>query len=244
MSKLFITFCYLLLFTAFNSIQAENLYLEQIKQVTVKASDKKQLERIKKFQSKERYTIKNLPSFHKQNEKKQDAETLCQMCHGKLSHGKNSSTRAFLNQHSQRIDCLTCHYQPENTSLKYTWLEITKGDETSKIITPKNQNNLLLISVNHPFAQQIKKSWDEGDLYQKERLHQKIHQPLSETKLACIDCHQKNGLLDLQALKFSPEEITKIETNRISQFLSKIKPEDKNSTDKNKQRILLRGLLQ
>jgi len=250
MSKFFYSSCCLIALFSLKPVLADNLYLQQVKQVSVKKSDTKLHERIKNFQDRKRYTINNLPSFHKQKEKKQEAETLCQMCHGRLPHGKNSSIRAFLNQHSQRIDCLTCHYQPKNMVLSYTWSKPVvdtvpeKSDKPSKKIIPTSQNNSLLILAKHPFAQQTKESWDEGDLYQKERLHQQIHQPLSEIKLACNDCHQKTGLLDLQAFKFSPEEITKIETNRISRFLSELKSKDKNNADENEQRILLRGLLQ
>jgi len=227
-------------FISLNPVLANNLYLEQAKQASVKESDTKIHERIKHFQNRKRYTIKNLPSFHKQKEKKEEAETLCQTCHGKLPHGKNSSIRAFLNLHSQRIDCLTCHFQPKDTSLKYRW----SNTKASKKIVPVIQGESLLISAKHPFSLQTKENWEQGDLYQKERLYQKIHQPLSETKLSCRDCHQNKGLLDLKALNFKPDEINKIEKNRISHFLSNLKPENEDSPEDNTQRILLRGLLQ
>ncbi len=240
MSRSFYSSCCLIAIFSLKTVLADNLFLEQIKQVSIKESDTKLHERIKKFQNRKTYTIKNLPSFHKQNEKKQEAETLCQNCHGRLPHRKNSSIRAFLNQHNQRIDCLTCHYQPENISLKYGWSNTT----ASKKIVPLAQGNPLPISAKHPFSLQVKESWEQGDLYQKDRVYQKIHQPLSETKLKCSDCHQNKGLLDLEALNFKPEEINKIEKNRISHFLSDLKPTDDNKPEDKIQQILLRSLLQ
>jgi len=250
MSKVLFVGYILFALMVFKPVFSDNLYLQQIKQANIKKSDERLHQRIKKFQQKKRYIIKNLPSFHKQNEKKQQAETLCQMCHGRLPHSKNSNIRAFLNQHSQRIACLTCHYQPKNVTLKYIWSKPVTEQKTlnrkkpSKKIIPVIQGKSLIVSANQRFSQQIKKSWDEGDLYQKERLHQQIHQPLSKTKLNCNDCHQNKGFLDLQALAYTPEEINKIENNRISRFLSDLKPVDENNSGKNKQRILLRGLLQ
>ena len=221
---------------------ADNFYLEQIKQAKVKTPNSKLHDRIKKFPGKKRYKIKNLPSFHKQKEKKQAAETLCQICHGRLPHTQNSNVRAFLNLHSQRIDCLTCHYQSdqsEKKALNFIW----DKTETSKKIVPMRGNQSLLISATHPFALQTKKRWDSADIYQKARLYQQIHQPLSKKKVACSDCHQHNGLLDLAALKFKPEEIHKIETNRISHFVSGLKTEANTGSDK-QPGLLLRGLLQ
>lgn len=234
---------------------AESLYLEQIKaQKLFKPSDDKLLNRIKQFQARKQYVIENLPAFHQQGKRHDKPINLCQTCHGLLPHQKNEISRAFLNQHSQRIDCLTCHYQNRAVPLVYAWLEQGSRDQQdTKInnkkdvpkISPFYQKQALSLAADHPFSKQIVQQWDKADLHQKLRLQQRIHQPLkiSDKKIQCADCHHKKGLLDLQQLKFNKLQIENIENNLISRFVHQLISKKQGLTQE-KPIILLRGLLQ
>jgi len=217
-----------------------NPYAKQFDSPRTIAADQALRERISKFEGRKRYTIKNLPAFHKQTRVDDKAKNLCQNCHGRLPHANNEATRAFLNQHSQRIDCLTCHYRPKDEQLDYQWF--VQAD--FKTIAPFYAGDALVIAAEDKFSEKIKTQWDNADIYQKERLHQKLHQPLNfgKEKIECSECHQKDGLLDLQKLGFEAEKIETIENNLISRFLQGLKTENKKQQDN--PRILLRGLLQ
>jgi hypothetical protein len=235
--RLITILCLIVLYPQFT--WADNPYLQQIKQKILQGEpDKKRHQRIQQFVQKKIYTIKHLPAFHQQQKRNNKAINLCQNCHSSLPHSKNTATRTFLNQHSLRIDCLTCHYQSNSIKLDYQWLK----QNDLQYIAPYYQHQSLVILAQDEFAQQIKRQWKNANIDQKARIHLRLHQPLNinQTKIQCGDCHQSNGFLDLQALGFSTTEIQTIETNLVSRFVEKLQ----SANHKKKASILLRGLLQ
>ncbi|RDH86532.1 MAG: hypothetical protein DIZ77_04270 [endosymbiont of Seepiophila jonesi] len=240
-SSYLIRFLLLSLFLWAGVSQAESLYLQQTK--TVEITEKMLAETLEKLQQSKNQELREplaVAPFHKREPVKPAVEeAFCSDCHGPLPHSKDERQRSFLNMHSRKVACTTCHYRPEGITLDYAWYPTGDNpdmDESGRI-TPFHQGELVAVPTVAPFAIELQRQWHLAALAVKARLHRRIHGPLEKEGPGCTDCHHQDQLfLDLDALGLKPEEIRSIRTNRIARFLGQKSPEG--------QQLQLRDLLQ
>ena len=229
------------------NLYAQPLYIRQLNATHPSVEDREEaLKQVKEH--KDDIAIrddldKKLPTFHKRlDEKVTEGETFCQSCHLPLPHTKKLRSRAFLNMHSRFIACATCHFRPEGIGFDFRWLDYQTWQETNPekpFRTGTEIDNAQPIDGNlkiapfyggqpavpdkkSPFAQDIRRQWQQGDLEQKARLKARLHAPLEKEGPDCTECHTSNQpLLDLTALGASARQKDLIEYHRIPSFFSR-----------------------
>lgn len=204
--------------------------------------------------------------FRKQehSDQKRESGVLCMQCHLGLPHQENEKLRAFLNMHTQFVDCLSCHYKNNDKAIQYAWFDENlhlipskrNGQETSSDIGegkteesqsvipeskakihPVYRENIVTLSLEDGFSKQLKQQWELSNEEEKARLKLRIHTPIKEKGSKCTSCHQdQQSQLDLEALGASAKQIFAIENNIIAKFLDKSNKDDK--------RVRLQGLLE
>ncbi len=173
--------------------------------------------------------------------------TTCFICHSTLPHGKTKKIRAMLNMHTNFFACETCHLEAKKgETVVYKWYspaaENPQGpffgtsydpetgdlkdvaDHFSKI-TPFYQAgeklNTTLNMQNAPLARDYVKVRDRLTPEQREGVKKKFHVDIRPKGPACQTCHASKGILDFQALGFSPKRITDLENLSIKGMITK-----------------------
>jgi len=169
-------------------------------------------------------------------------QSQCLMCHSLLPHSKNEKIRVMLNMHSDFFSCETCHYKKEREIIQYTWYnmgidnEITRGPkfgtrynpETGMLkgadnhiskITPllasKEKKEIFFMSQDHQLAKDYMKIKDRLTPGQRDQAKKKFHGDIDGKGWDCRECHRKNGVINFNALGFSPRRIVEIENLEI-----------------------------
>jgi len=229
------------LFFSVFTVQAEPLYLEQIK--SSEADEKALHEAHKQIKDHSEIILKEdlfVSPFHKQNESKAtDKDAFCSTCHQQRPHRSDERKRSFLNMHSRYISCETCHFKPKTFQLEYRWLDFNENSNEvpAKRITPFYDKEAVLILSDHELAEQARETWNKKSSIEKAKLKLRLHAPLSKEGPECLDCHNnKDQLLDLESLDYSKKEITKLQQHSIPRFFSRFTKEG--------QRLRMSDLLQ
>jgi len=232
------------------NLSAEPLYVRQVKSAHPSVEDvEKALKQVKEHR--DDVVIRDdldskLPTFHKRlAQKVTTGETFCQGCHLPVPHGKKPRTRAFLNMHSRYIACTTCHFRPEGRRFEFRWLDYqnwqeahpenpfrTGTDNAQPIngnlkIAPFYAGEPAIPAKNSPFAKEIRRQWQQGDLEQKARLKAYLHSPLKKEGPECTACHTSDqSMLNLTGLGANDRQKDLIEYHRIPSFFSRYKSDD------------------
>ena len=234
------------------NLSAEPLYVRQVKSAHPSVEDvEKALKQVKEHR--DDVVIRDdldskLPTFHKRlAQKVTTGETFCQGCHLPVPHGKKPRTRAFLNMHSRYIACTTCHFRPEGRRFEFRWLDYQNWQEAhpenpfrtgtgidnaqpingNLKIAPFYAGEPAIPAKNSPFAKDIRRQWQQGDLEQKARLKVRLHSPLKKEGPECTACHTSDQpMLNLTDLGASAQEKDLIEYHRIPSFFSRYKSDD------------------
>lgn len=226
---------------------------------------KKRIRDIKELGPRKKLSISPF-HFRKQenSDQKRESSVLCMQCHLDLPHQENEKLRAFLNMHTQFVDCLGCHYKNNNKAIHYAWFDsnlhlipskknvqaissdkVEGKTEESQSFIPENKakihpvyrENVVTLSLEDEFSKQLKQQWEFSNEEGKARLKLRIHTPIREKGSKCTNCHQdQQNQLDLEALGASAKQVFGIENNVIAKFLEKANKDDK--------RVRLQGLLE
>jgi len=233
--------CVIGMFFSVFVVQAEPLYLEQVKSSGV--DEKKLQEAHKQIKEHSEIVLKEdlfVSPFHKQGESKvTDKNSFCSTCHQQRPHRSDERRRSFLNMHSRYISCETCHFSPKDVQLEYRWLNFNENSNkiSAKRITPFYGEESVIIFSDHELATQAKETWKNKSSVEKAKLKLRLHAPLSKEGPECIDCHNsKDQLLDLKLLDFTKKETAKLQQHAIPRFFSRFKKEE--------QRLRMSDLLQ
>jgi RNase P subunit RPR2 len=220
---------------------AEPLYLSQMKSAQVDTTETdKIIKKLRKYRPIERAPPLKLSPFHNQmttqGELKRD---FCVSCHSAIPHRKNERLRSYLNMHINHLACASCHFRPDGMAFTYRWHpwgSHTKGG-ASLLITPLYQAQPVTPAADDPEVAKMLETWEESDVDEQARQHQRIHGPLQKEATSCNSCHTTEAsLLDFEQLDYDEEEINAIRNDRIARFLGDKAYEDKS--------IKLRDLLQ
>ncbi len=212
-------------------VQAESLYIEQVKAA---APDKKTLDKAyEQIEDHKEITIKEdvfVPPFHQQKASPQtDKKELCGNCHLASPHRSDERQRSFLNMHSRYISCLTCHFRPDNVSLDYRWLNFNQqgSEHKAKRIAPFYKDEAVSVFNDHKMAEQLARDWQHKSLLEKAKTKAALHAPLSEEGPECLQCHDhEKNMLDLPALGFTEKETEKLQQHSIPRFFDRFSKKD------------------
>ncbi|WP_457673107.1 hypothetical protein [Thiolapillus sp.] len=183
-----------------------------------------------------------VPPFHHRVEEQAAAATLCHNCHDIAPHGRNARTRAFLNMHSRKIACETCHWRPEGKTPGYSRARVPGVGPEEGMIAPVLDGEPVLTLADVPWARRLAQDWEQADKAEKARIKARLHQPLEEKGPECTACHDaRDSLLDWKALGYEGGRIRELQDNPTAHFLQRTAPE---SPDDPVVRIQLRDLLQ
>jgi hypothetical protein len=209
-----------------SSVHAEAIYLTQIKDA--QWSDLELQEAVEKIE--EHKPIKlagplNIAPFHNQTvPHTAQGREFCISCHTDLPHTKSERLRSYLNMHVNYLACTSCHYQPEGVVLDYRWHYFAGGnnfEDAHKIITPFQQRQTVMLTIDHPGIARLLESWEKNDVRRKAEDHLRFHLPLQSEGVDCQGCHTtKNPLLDYHQLGYDDKAIKTLRENRIARFLA------------------------
>ena len=162
---------------------------------------------------------------------------LCLKCHGTYPHKLIKKTRSILNLHNGFMACEVCHVvkDPGDDSLSFVWINLETGKISlksegkygkypAKIVPIKTVNGLLERldeKVGEKFSQEyleLKNKYKPGQLAEVKKIHE---HHLSKQAVPCLDCHKKNGYLDLASLGFSKIRINHLSSSEIPRMLGK-----------------------
>lgn len=232
-----------------------NPFLQDVLRSTVtEESRAKEIKQIKDLESNDKIKKLSITPFHYRAEVVDERQqSICLQCHQSLPHRENETLRAFQNMHTQFIDCLTCHYQPEDKKIKAQWfdknwqaLDLSQAgskkeslqDNLNKksSLIPQNgakihlvyKDNRISTLLNSEFSQELIRQWKRGDEAAKAELKARFHQPIENEGLVCNACHQhQQTRLDLLSLGASDVQVELIEKNTIARFMEKVDKEEK-----------------
>lgn len=186
--------------------------------------------KIKEYKKVNRVTSSFIPEFHKQKKHVySDKNEFCSLCHSNIPHKENILIRSFLNMHSRKINCATCHFYANNKKIDYTWVDFNDAKNKRKYlkISPSYKGEQIMIFSEHELAKKIKAEWDNRVVNEKAKLKLRIHSPLNKKPANCNNCHaNKDRLLPLKALGYSEQQALKIIQQPIAKMFSRL---DKNN---------------
>lgn len=209
---------------------AGNLYLDSIEKSVVTQKEfkktKKLLMELKELKLIEKF---HLNTYHKRmNRPEPLKKPFCLICHKNPPHSKNEKSRTFLNMHSRYVSCEVCHLKSEGKSLKYVMEKEGEKDNVKKMIIPYFNGEVTSLTIDHPYAKEVKEKWEKLPLDDKAHLKVKLHKPLKDKGPLCRDCHSKKSkIVDFKSLGYSAKRVRMFEQNKIADFLDKVKNKKK-----------------
>ena len=233
------------------SVAQSDFYLQRLKaaEITAEAlAETKKL--IQDYKKQVPASPITLSPFHKRSKREaMDAKEFCLLCHGSLPHKNNVRNRTFLNQHTEKLSCQTCHLnirEGEKKSITYGWLlmsgpqmgtelAISASENTSGVepldsahlkIAPFDQGKRISVFDDEAIIVELHNTWEGGDADERAEIHLQLHSPLKRDAYNCSHCHtgsQDDDLLDLHYLGLSEEKIDAIRLNSIAHFFSRYK---------------------
>lgn len=214
------------------NIGATPLYIEQMNLLSIDSSKITLTEKkIKEHKNVKRITSSFIPDFHKQNKLvSSDRMEFCTQCHSDIPHKENKLIRSFLNMHSARINCATCHFEANKKKIDYLWVNFNASTNKNKIlkISPSYMGEPIMIFSDHELAQQIKADWDKKSVAEKARLKLRIHAPLTKKPVNCQSCHNsKRQILPLKSLGYNELQVLKINQQPIAKLFSRLSKQNK-----------------
>ena len=161
--------------------------------------------------------------------------SICYTCHGEIVHKKNKVVRAFMNKHTTKIVCETCHLKKKEIVEKEKLLSAA-GDDTTLVLQERGAIMYRWYDGSGEFLAGLR--GNDGDdkakvspylqngkemafiLSDKEG---KIPSGYAVSKRGreCSECHKKEGLLDFKALGYSAKRIKKMEELNVYKRMQK-----------------------
>jgi len=162
---------------------------------------------------------------------------ICLKCHGTYPHKTTKKTRSILNLHNGFMACEVCHVvkEPGDDSFSFVWVDHETGETSiradgkygkypAKIVPIRTVNNLserLDKKVGEKFSLEyleLKNEYNPDQLAEVKKVHE---HHLSKQAVQCLDCHKRNGYLDLASLGFSKIRINQLSSSEIPSMLGK-----------------------
>ena len=118
----------------------------------------------------------------------------CLRCHGVIPHKKSSFSRAFLNFHAPRLDCMVCHLkEKKRTPTRLAWFESTPAG--LKASSGDNMTAFLAPYVEGPDGREIISGRSNGPA--SEVSDEGKHR-MDFDKPRCVSCHSAKNLTRLE----------------------------------------------
>ncbi|MEW6087281.1 MAG: hypothetical protein AB1498_03170 [bacterium] len=156
-------------------------------------------------------------------------QSVCYTCHGEIVHKKNKSIRAFMNRHTRKIVCETCHLKNNEIVEKERLLSLA-GDDSTLVIQEKGEMKYRWYDGGGEVLSGLR--GNDGD--DKARIVPYLENSgkmifilsdkegkippgfaVSKRGRECSECHRKEGLLDFKALGYSDARIKKFEVLNV-----------------------------
>jgi hypothetical protein len=160
---------------------------------------------------------------------------VCFTCHTPYPHREDERARTYLNMHGTFLSCEVCHHRPEESEeIEYVWI----SDQTDQVVGdvegdrgvygahvfPARRGVLGRVErlgkrVSEPrwaeFAERAAAADQEG----REAMRDPVHDEVLEDPLECRDCHEPGGVMDFQALGYSPLRSGRLERLEVVAML-------------------------
>ncbi|MDD5773011.1 MAG: hypothetical protein PHX78_06045 [bacterium] len=161
--------------------------------------------------------------------------SVCYTCHGEIVHKKNKINRAFMNRHTQKIVCETCHLKKKEIVEKEKVLAAA-GDDSTLVVQEKGEIMYRWYDGSGRFLAGLR--GNDGDdkakispYFQNDKeitfiLSDKegktpLDFAVSKRGRECSECHKKEGLLDFKVLGYSDIRIKKMEELNVYKRMQK-----------------------
>ncbi len=206
-------------------------------------------EGVDEFNDSEPITGLTLSPFHLRVQPDESmAKEFCVSCHGELAHKATIKSRAFLNQHSRRVSCQTCHLEVplnQQDKITYRWFDFSGSKKNleqvpegnihkefslpNARIAPFIGEQTSVLFEDESLVSEILEQWETGDSDTRTKIKLRLHQALREEPNNCDQCHtghDKDNLLDLAKLGANQAQMQQIRFNSIAHFFTSYTEDD------------------
>ncbi|MET0071129.1 MAG: hypothetical protein ABW096_13920 [Candidatus Thiodiazotropha sp.] len=178
--------------------------------------------------------------FHNLDEtvfKTAKSPSVCMKCHGSYPHSKSKKIRAFLNAHAYFMACEVCHLEKKKrVHARFMWLDDKTGKSMdfyptkfkAKIIpveAVRGSIRRLDESSDREFVEHYLQNRDSLDADQEAAAKIRIHRNLSDSTIACTDCHtsEKKPFIPYEELNYTKQRIDELSGTDIVGMVNKYK---------------------
>jgi hypothetical protein len=183
-----------------------------------------------------------VPPFHRRSAADEAPATFCHHCHAPAPHNRSARKRAFLNMHSRRIACETCHWRQSGQQLEYRRVKVPGMISEEGLVAPWSAGEPVLTLAGEPWARRLAQDLERADKAKRVEIKARLHQPLEDKGPDCTACHdEQKSILNWRVLGYEEGRIRELQNNPTARFLQRTEPE---SPDDPVVRIRLRDLLE
>lgn len=172
----------------------------------------------------------------------------CLNCHSIWPHKKDVRTRAFNNQHSRYMSCMSCHVDDQpGRPIKYEWYnfgvdnsitrqgpfgltrdadeKLTGSDNFISKILPVMYDGNIQSRIFTPYSTEslnaYRASVDAGEMVDEAKVRKEAEALVGATALTCSKCHSESSPFPWTALGFKGERLNEMQHSAVVGMVEK-----------------------